>query len=443
LKTFRKGGLHQEQNKRSADRAIEVFPLPETVSVPLSQALGAAATPVVEKGDRVLCGQLIGKSDTFISAQVHSPVSGTVTRIEEIDDVSGFKRKAVIIRVEGDEYLPGIDLSPEISREIPADREEILQRIHDCGIVGLGGATFPSHIKLSIPANKKVEVLLINGAECEPYLTCDHRLMLERSEELMIGIQIMMKALAVQKAVIAVESNKKDAVALLTKLCNEYTGISVVTLKVKYPQGAEKQLIKAVTGRAVPSGMLPMDVGAVVHNVGTAVAVYEAVQKNKPLISRVVTVSGSSISNPSNYLVRIGTPINLLLEKAGWDAASTGKIVAGGPMMGKALSNTSVPVVKGLSGILAFAHAESMRPAVQNCIRCARCVKVCPMGLSPYYLEAVSAADKLDLAEQAHAMDCMECGCCQYICPSRRPLLDQIRMGKSKLGHLIRSRKNN
>jgi len=308
--------------------------------------------------------------------------------------------------------------------------------------VGMGGATFPTHVKLMIPPGKKAEYLIINGVECEPYLTSDHRLMLEKPAEIITGIRLLMKALGVEKAIIGIENNKPDAIELLSKTAADYPGIEVVPLKVKYPQGGEKQLIAALTGREVPSGKLPIEVGCVVQNVGTAFAVYEAVQKNKPLIERIVTVTGSNISQPSNFLVRIGTPIITLLEKAGWNPEKAGKIINGGPMMGKALFSPEVPLVKGTSGILVLNRDEAYREKTEPCIRCAKCISVCPMGLQPYLLARVSEIGRFDIAENEYILDCIECGSCQYTCPSARPLLDHIRLGKYKVNQIIRSRKN-
>jgi len=291
-----------------------------------------------------------------------------------------------------------------------------------------------------VPQGKKAETLLINGVECEPYLTSDHRLMLERSREMLIGIKILMKGLDVAKAFIGIERNKPDAVEHLTKLCFEFPGIEVVPLKVKYPQGGEKQLIKAVLGREVPSGKLPIEVGCVVNNVGTALAVYEAVQKNKPLIDRVVTVTGKSLKKPSNLLVRIGTPVNRLIEFAGGLPEDTGKVINGGPMMGKALTSLEVPVVKGTSGIVVMTQKESHRVPVLNCIRCARCISVCPMGLEPVLLAQLSENQLYEEAEKERILDCIECGSCHFTCPAGRPLLDYLRLGKNKVGVIIRNR---
>ncbi|MBK6345165.1 MAG: electron transport complex subunit RsxC [Bacteroidales bacterium] len=440
LKTFKHGGVHPEENKLSAGAAIEILPVPEHVSIPVSQSLGAPSKVVVEKGASVKTGQLLAKGSAFISSNVHSSVSGKITRIDEVTDTSGYRRPAVIIEVIGDEWEEGIDRSPEIVSDIRLSREEIIQKLNEMGIVGLGGATFPSHVKLMIPEGKKAEYLLINGVECEPYLTSDHRLMLERGREMMIGVTILMKGLNVGKAWIGIERNKPDAIAHLENLCKEFPGIQVVPLKVKYPQGGEKQLIKAVTGREVPSGKLPVEVGCVVNNVGTALAVYEAVQKNKPLIERVVTVTGKSLKKPNNLLVRIGTPVNKLIEFAGGLPEDTGKVINGGPMMGKALSSLEVPVTKGTSGIVVMTQKESRRTSVINCIRCARCISVCPMGLEPVLLAQLSENQLFEEAEKEKILDCMECGSCHYTCPAGRPLLDYLRLGKNKVGVIIRNR---
>ena len=309
------------------------------------------------------------------------------------------------------------------------------------GIVGLGGATFPSNIKLSPPPGKKCDVLIINGVECEPYLTSDHRIMLEKGKELIVGIRILMKALKVEKAVIGIENNKPDAIENMTRLAANEKGIEVQALKVHYPQEAEKQLIDAVTGRQVPSGKLPIEVGAVVHNVGTTFAVYESIQKNKPLFERVVTVTGPDLSNPSNFLTRIGTPTSELIEAAGGLPENTGKIIGGGPMMGKALVNLEVPITKGTSGILVMPDQESYRAPVEHCIRCGKCISACPMGLEPYLLMIEAEKELWDRAEIDDILDCMECGSCSFTCPANRPLLDYIKLGKGKVGQIIRNRK--
>ncbi len=440
MKTFKIGGVHPAENKFSADQAIEVLELPKQVAIPIAQSLGAPSKAVVKKGDEVKVGQVIAKGEAFISSNIHSSVSGKVLKVDEIMDQSGYRRPAVIITVNGDEWDESIDRSEELKTDINLSKEDIIKRIHEMGIVGLGGATFPSHVKLMIPDGKKAEILIINGVECEPYLTADHRLMLEKADEMMIGIQILMKGLEVDKAIIGVENNKPDAIAHLKNLCAKYSGISIEALKVQYPQGGEKQLIDACLGRQVPSGKLPIEVGAVVNNVGTAFAVYEAVQKNKPLIERVVTITGKSLKQPGNYMVRIGTSVNELIEKAGGLPEDTAKVVSGGPMMGKALNAVDVPVVKGTSGILLFKEEEARRVEPTNCIRCAKCITVCPMGLEPILIAQYAENEMFENVENERAMDCIECGSCQYTCPAARPLLDYIRLGKFKVGQIIRNR---
>jgi len=440
LKTFKLGGVHPAENKLSAQAPIEALPIPKKAFVPLGQNLGAPSKPLVKRGDEVKVGQLIATAGGFIGSNIHSPVSGKVFKIDVVLDSSGFRRPAVTINVEGDEWMENINRSDEIIKEITATPEEIINKVKDAGLVGMGGATFPTQVKLTPPPGMTAEYLIINGVECEPYLTSDHRVMLERGEEMLIGAQILMKALKVTKGYVGIENNKPDAIEHLSKLANDYQGIEIVPLKVKYPQGGEKQLIKAVVNREVPSGKLPIEVGCVVQNVGTALAVYEAVQKNKPLIERVVTVTGKAVSKPSNFLVRIGTPIGELIEAAGGLPDDTGKVIGGGPMMGKSLLSTDAPVVKGTSGILLMKKAEAHRKPEQACIRCSKCTHVCPMGLEPYLLSRVSKLGKYDMAEQERIMDCIECGSCQYTCPAAIPLLDYLRLGKNKTGQLIRSR---
>jgi Na+-translocating ferredoxin:NAD+ oxidoreductase subunit C len=439
--TFPKGGIHPAENKISSGRPIQVLPLPDTVIIPVSQHIGAPSEPLVAKGDKVKTGQLIATSKGFVSTNIHSSVTGTVTKIDRSIDSSGYKRMAVTIKTEEDLWEEGIDTSRNLNKNITATAAGIKEKTLEAGVAGLGGATFPTHIKLSVPKGKTVDVLIINGVECEPFLTADHMLMMERGEEIMVGIQLLMKALNVSRAIIGIENNKPDAIKHMGSLAAGYQGTEVRPLRVKYPQGGEKQLIKALLNREVPSGGLPVDVGTVVHNVGTALAVYEAVQKNKPLIERVVTVTGKKIANPSNFMVRIGTPVADLIRAAGGLPEDTGKIISGGPMMGKALNSLDVPVTKGTSGILVIPSDESLRKPVLNCIRCAKCVTACPMGLEPYLLMSGTVYKKWDLVENEQILDCMECGSCSYICPSGRPLLDYIRLGKSTVSKIIRSRK--
>ncbi|MBN2744389.1 MAG: electron transport complex subunit RsxC [Marinilabiliaceae bacterium] len=440
LKTFSIGGIHPAENKLSAQNPIATLDLPAQAIVMLAQHIGAPAEPVVQKGDIVKTGQLIAKASGFVSANIHAPVSGTIEKIDDVADASGYKRKAIFIKTDGDEWLETIDRTPDLKKEISLSPAEIIQRIADAGIVGMGGATFPTHIKLAPPPGKKCDILIINGVECEPYLTADHRVMLEKGDEIMVGIAILMKALSVNKAIIGIENNKPDAIAHLNKMAQAYQGISIMPLKVQYPQGGEKQLIDACIGRQVPSGKLPIEVGAVVQNIGTALAIYEAVQKNKPLIERVITVTGKSLAKPGNYLARIGTPMLSLIEASGGLPADTGKIIGGGPMMGKALTSIDIPVTKGSSGLLIMPDREATRQPMQNCIRCAKCVSVCPMGLEPYLLMVLSQKAIWERAEEENVMDCIECGSCSFTCPSQRPLLDHIRLGKNKVGQIMRSR---
>ncbi|MFA9390438.1 MAG: electron transport complex subunit RsxC [Prolixibacteraceae bacterium] len=441
LKTFKIGGIHPAENKLSAQKAVEVLPLPKTVTIMVAQHIGAPSKVIVARGDMVKVGQVVAQSAGFVSTNIHSSVSGKVTKIDTVVDSSGYKKDAIVITCEGDEWMETIDRSNDLVLTTDLDAKAIIDKILAAGIVGLGGATFPTHVKLSPPPGMKAEVLIINGVECEPYLTADHRLMLERGDELMVGIKILMKALNVNRAVIGIENNKRDAIQHLSTLAKKYQGIEICPLKVQYPQGGEKQLIKAVTGREVPSGALPIAVGAVVNNVGTALACYEAVIKNKPLIERIVTVTGKSVAHPSNFLVRIGTPVSQLIEAAGGLPDDTAKVISGGPMMGKAVSNLNIAVTKGTSGILLIKEDEGHRKAVKNCIRCGRCVTVCPMGLEPFLLMTLSEKRIWDRSETEKVMDCIECGSCSYTCPANRPLLDHIRYSKVTVGGIIRSRK--
>ncbi|MFV0554228.1 MAG: electron transport complex subunit RsxC [Mangrovibacterium sp.] len=442
LKTFILGGVHPAENKLSADKAIETLALPKAVFIPVGQHIGAPAQALVKKGDAVKVGQLIAKSGGFVSANIHSSVSGTVAKVDLALDASGYNKQGIFINVEGDEWEESINRDAKLDTEIKLDAKAIVDKIAEAGIVGLGGATFPTHVKLMPPPGKIAQMLVVNGVECEPYLTADHRLMLEKGEEILVGIRIMMKAISVSKAYIGIENNKKDAIAYLQKLTANDSSIEIVPLKVQYPQGGEKQLINAVTGREVPSGALPIEVGAVVSNVGTAFAVYEAVQKNKPLFERVVTVTGKSVAKPSNFLVRVGTNAQELIEAAGGLPEDTGKVISGGPMMGKAVSSTDIPVAKGTSGILMLPNTESDRRPVKNCIRCNRCASVCPMGLESFRLSVLAKKGMWEELEKAHVMDCIECGSCSYTCPASRPVLDYIRLGKAKVGQIIRNRKN-
>lgn len=441
-KTFSKGGVHPPENKITAGSKIQQLDLPKVVNIPLYQHLGAPAKPLVQKGDKVRTGQLIAEADGFISANIHATVSGTVLKIDKFIDTSGYKRDSITINVEGDEWIEDIDREESITKEISLSSQEIIKRVKNAGIVGLGGATFPTNVKLTIPRGKKATMVIINGVECEPYLTSDHMLMLEKTEEILVSLQILMKALKVHKGYIGIENNKADVIELMQNLASDYKGIRIVPLQVKYPQGGEKQLIKAVINREVPPGGLPVDVGAVVFNVGTTFAVYEAVQKNKPLIERIVTITGKDLKRSANFRVRIGTSVSELINAAGGLPDNTGKVIIGGPMMGKALADLSTPIVKGSSGILILPKEESSRKEILPCIRCAKCVSVCPMGLEPYLLMAQSERNMDESMEGNRVLDCIECGACAYICPASRPLLDYIRLGKRSVNQLIRSRKH-
>lgn len=443
MKTFSIGGVHPCDSKISAGAAIENFPIPEVAYISMSQHLGAPAEPVVAAGDKVKTGQLIAKANGFISAPVHSSVSGTVKSIEMVKDLAGNLCKAVIIDVEGDEWMEGIDRSEDIVREIKLDQKEIIARIAECGIVGLGGATFPTNVKLSPPPGKKAEFLIINGAECEPYLTSDYRVMIEMPEQVLIGAAIMMKALGVTKGFVGIEENKPEAIRVLSGYSEKYPDIQIVPLKKKYPQGGEKQLIDAVVGRQVPSMGLPIDTGAVVQNVGTALAVYEAVQKNKPLFEGILTVTGECCPQQRNFKHRVGTPISKIIEAVSGVPEEAVKVISGGPMMGKAMCNIDAPTLKGSSSVLFLTEKQTKRKEEGNCIRCAKCVSVCPMGLEPYLLNKLGRAGRMDDLEANRVYDCIECGCCSFTCPAYIPLLDMIRLAKGQVMRIMRSRPKN
>lgn len=435
-KTFPLGGVHPADNKLSALNAIIPATVPLTVTIPLSQHIGAEAKPNVAIGDKVKVGQLIAEAQGFISANVHASVSGTVKKIEAIMNSSGFKQNSIVIEGENDQWLTTIDHSDKLLKEITCSREEITQRIKNAGIVGCGGATFPAHVKLSVPPGKeKAKHLIINGVECEPFLTSDHRLMIEKPEEILVGIQIVLKALDINSALVGIENNKIDAIDTLSNCALDYNNTKIIPLKTLYPQGGERQLIKALINKEIPPPPqgLPIDVGCVVFNIGTIFAIYEAVQKNKPFIERVVTITGKSVLKPSNFLTRIGTPLTQLLEAAGGIPDNTGKIIAGGPMMGKTLSTQEVPVTKGMSGVCLISEDEALRSEVLNCIRCGKCVERCPLGLEPYLLMTLAEKQLLDRSLQERMLNCCECACCTYICPAKRPLLDFIRIGKKRL----------
>ena len=442
MKTFRMGGVHPEENKISNDAPIEVMPVGKQMVVLMNQHLGAPATPVVQKGDKVKVGQLIGEAQAFMCANVHSPVSGTVLKIDTCKDAFGISKPAVYINVEGDEWMETIDRTPDIKRECTLEPKEIVAKLKEMGIVGLGGATFPAHIKYSIPEGKKAEYLIINAAECEPYLTSDLRVMMEHAEEICIGISILRRALGVPNAYIGIESNKPQAIAHMTETARQFEGIIVEPLKVKYPQGAEKQLINAITGRKVPSGKLPIDVGCVVSNVGTTFAVYEAIQKNKPLIENILTVTGKRLPSQHNLKVRIGTTYNeIIAHTIGQLPENTGKVISGGTMMGKAVVNLDAPTVKGNASVLVMDESEACRAPESACIRCGKCMNACPMGLEPYLFSALVHHNRTEESRQHNILDCIECGCCSFSCPAHKPLTDEIRLGKNRVRAMMAAKK--
>ncbi len=452
MNTFSIGGVHPDDRKISRDCPIEVLPLPDKVYVSMAQHLGAPAKPLVAPGDTVKVGQLIAEPGGFISACIHSPVSGTVKSVGPREDLAGNKVTHIEIVVEGDEWEESIDRTPDLVTELPEDKSWILDRIKQNGVVGLGGATFPTHVKLAPPPGKKAEFLLINGAECEPYLTSDYRVMMERGAEVLVGAALMQKVLDGPRCIIGIEENKPEAIEHLSELLSgmadrnpAYRNIEIRPLKKKYPQGGEKQLIDALTGRQVKSMGLPIDVGAVVQNIGTTLAVYEAVQKNKPLITNVLTVTGDCLpaEKQHNYLFRIGIPLSFIAEQAGGVPEGAAKIISGGPMMGKAVSRMDATTVKGSSAILYLTADQTLRRPEGPCIRCGRCADACPMGLEPFLLKKLAEAGDITALEKNAVHDCIECGCCQYSCPANLPLLDTIRIAKGDMLRIIKSRPKN
>lgn len=441
LKTFRIGGIHPQENKLTAQCRVTPVEIPRQVALMLNQHIGAPANCIVKKGDTVKVGSLVAQANGFVSANIHSPVSGTVSKIDKTANAFGIYAQTIVIDTDGDEWEEEIDRNPALNDSVDLPADEIIRRITQAGIVGLGGATFPTHVKLMPPKEFKPTALIINATECEPYLTDDHALMLESPEQILVGCRILMKAIGVEKTYIGIENNKKDAIALLQKHAGKFAGIEIVPLRTRYPQGGEKQLIDAILHKQVVNGALPVSTGAIVQNVGTAFAVYEAVQKNKPLVDRIVTVTGDNLTRPGNYRVRLGMPIRELIEIAGGTLAEGDKVILGGPMMGKAISNLDAPIPKGCSGILILNESHAHRNEPVACIRCGKCVSVCPMGLEPYLLAKLSERHLFDQAEKELITACLECGCCAYSCPSNRPILDYIRIGKNAVNQIIRSRK--
>ena len=451
IRTFRIGGIHPAENKLTNDVVTKVACLPKQAIFPLSQHIGAPAKPIVKKGDRVKVGTLIAEAGGFVSAPIHSSVSGVVYKIDTAIDATGYRKPAIIINVEDDEWEESIDRSNtlEIVEDHPdLTSEKIIEMVKAAGITGMGGAGFPTFIKLMPPPSAKAECVIINAVECEPYITADYRLMMEKADEILVGLELLMIAVKVTKGYIGIETNKPAAIKLLTQKVNQKFNVQsskfdveVVPLKQRYPQGGEKQLVDAVIRRQVPAPpAIPVNVGAIVQNVGTTYAVYEAVMKHKPLFERYTTVTGKKLQSPGNYLVRMGTPMKDLIDACGGMPEGDNKLLAGGPMMGKALTTVEVPICKGTNSVTILSGEEARSKEPQVCIRCAKCVDACPMGLEPYLLAKLSDVKNWDRAEREDVVNCIECGSCQYTCPAHRPLLDHIRLGKTAVMGIIRSR---
>lgn len=444
IRTFSRGGVHPDECKLTAELATVVADLPNQAVFPLSQHIGAPAKPLVKKGDKVKVGTMIAEAGGYVSAPVYSSVSGTVWKVDSAIDATGYQKPAIIINVDGDEWEESIDRTDTletVGAHPELTPEEIVARVQRAGVTGMGGAGFPTHVKLCPPPTAKAECVILNGVECEPYITSDYRLMMEHAGEIVEGLRLLMKAAKVDKGYIGIEDNKPQAIALLSELTMADDHIEVVALAKKYPQGGEKQLVDAVIRRQVPAPpAIPVHVGAIVQNVGTAYAVYQAVMKNKPLFERYTTVTGKQIAHPGNFLVRMGTPFGQLIEKCGGLPEGSHKVLAGGPMMGKAVVSLDVPVCKGTNSITVFSGDDARRKAVQPCIRCGKCVDACPMGLEPYLLATLSANGLYERAEQECIVSCISCGSCQFTCPSHRPILDNILLGKAKVMEIIKSR---
>ncbi len=444
LRTFRIGGVHPEENKITAEIATKVAELPKQAIFPLSQHIGAPAKPVVAKGDKVKVGTLIAEAGGFVSAPIYSSVSGTVFKIDSVIDATGYRKPAIIINVEGDEWEESIDRSDKLETyeaHPELTPEEIVERIKVAGVTGMGGAGFPTFIKLCPPPTAKAECVIINGVECEPYITSDYRLMMEHADEILVGLKLLMKAAKVDKGYIGIEDNKPAAIELLEQKTADMPSIEIVPLAKKYPQGGEKQLVDAVIRRQVPAPpAIPVNVGAIVQNVGTAFAVYEAVMKRKPLFERYTTVTGKLVKNPGNFLVRMGTTFGQMIDACGGIPEGDNKVLAGGPMMGKSVSSLDVPVCKGTNSITVISGDEARRKEAQPCIRCAKCVSACPMGLEPYLLATASAMHDWERVENEGIVSCISCGSCLFTCPSHRPILDNILLGKGAVMGIIKAR---
>ncbi len=438
LHTFKTGGVHPAENKIAAGKPIINLPLPAEVVLPVSQHIGAPAKPIVQKGDHVKRGDRVAEAGGFVSAHIHTPISGTVVKIDTARTPQGMPVEAIYIKSDdADREADAASMADSAPKRTDAeiailDSKAIIDLIKDAGIVGLGGATFPAHVKLMPPPGSKAEVVIINAAECEPCLSCDDMLMRENSREIVKGVQLLVKAAGVNRGIIAIENNKPEAIAALTAASSSAPGIEVMPMKVKYPQGGEKQLIEAVIGKEVPSGALPIATGAIVQNVATAYAVYRAVNHNEPILDRVLTIHNGT--EGKNLRVPLGTILSTLVEGNDYE-----KIIIGGPMMGRTASTLDTPMIKGTSGILLDSRYAHRRPT-EPCIKCGACVNACPMGLEPYLVSTLSRLKQWDEAEQEKIANCIECGSCSYICPASRPLVDYIRVGKAKVMAAIRAR---
>ncbi len=444
LKTFSMGGVHPEENKITAEVATVVAPLPQQAIFPLSQHIGAPAKPVVNRGDKVKVGTLIAEANGFVSAPIYSSVSGTVLKVDTAIDATGYRKPAIYINVEGDEWEESIDRSETLEtldKHPELTPEEIVNRIKVAGVTGMGGAGFPTFIKLCPPPTAKAECVILNGVECEPYITSDYRLMMEHADEILVGLDLLMKGAKVERGYIGIEDNKPEAIKLFEQKTANDPRIEIVALAKKYPQGGEKQLVDAVINRQVPAPpAIPVNVGAIVQNVGTAYAVYQAVMKHKPLFERYTTVTGKQLKNPGNFLVRMGTPMRELIDLCGGMPEGDNKVLAGGPMMGKSVVSTDVTVCKGTNSITILTDADAHRKAAQPCIRCGKCVSACPMGLEPYLLATLSSFKEWERLESEQVTSCISCGSCQFTCPSHRPILDNILQGKGVVMGIIKSR---
>ncbi len=434
LKSFKHGSHPAEFKELSENKPLEKIPTPEEVFIPLNQHIGAPCKPVVKRGDLVKTGQLIAESTGFVSSNIHASITGKVKKIGDFPHPNGFKSKMIHIVADGEEEFAEIHNKDKNWEDLSvSDLKEI---ITSAGIVGMGGAAFPTNVKVSPPKEKTIDTFIINGCECEPYLTADHRMMVEQTNKMITGTQILMKILDVKSAIIGIEDNKPDAIEIMEEATEKLPGIKIVPVAVKYPQGAEKMLIKAVSDREVPAGGLPMDVGCVVNNVGTAIAVADAVEEKKPLIERVVTVTGDAVKETKNLIAPIGTPFLKLIEYCGGLATDTKKVIMGGPMMGIAQYSLNVPVIKATSGILCLKRESVPHHVEYTCISCGRCVNVCPMFLVPTRLSRAVDAGKFEMANEMNIMDCIECGSCAFECPSNIPLVQRIRIGKMKINEM-------